>query len=90
MQWQLIETAPRDGTVVVVYFQVAGVEVVHLARFNSVEDWERSGKFCACDGETIDGYVGWWAYTRNSVTEEKLDGWRTPTHWVPYQSPGGV
>lgn len=86
-EWQPIETAPKDGTTILVFFEVATVEVVHLAWFNSEEEWERSGQFCACDGEKKVDYVGWWSYVRNSVSQEKLDEWRTPTHWMPYKGP---
>lgn len=86
IDWQPIETAPKDGTMVLVYFTVAGTSVVHLARHNSAEEWVRSGaKF---DGwNTIEEWEGWWPYTRGSVTQEKLDEWQTPTHWAPYNGP---
>lgn len=87
MKWQPIETAPKDGTIVLVFAEIATVEVVHLAWFNSEEEWERSGKFFASAGQTKDDWVGWWSYTRECVTQEKLDEWRTPTHWTPYTSP---
>lgn len=32
-------------------------------------------------------WVGWWSYTRGSVTQEKLDDWQTPTHWAPWNGP---
>lgn len=86
IDWQPIETAPKDGTMVLVYLDVAGTSVVHLAWYNSAEEWARSGaKF---DGwNTIEEWEGWWSYTRGSVTQEKLDGWQTPTHWAPYNGP---
>lgn len=86
IDWQPIETAPKDGTMVLVYFTVAGTSVVHLAWYNSAEEWVRSGaKF---DGwNTIEEWEGWWSYTRGSVTQEKLDEWQTPTHWAPWNGP---
>ena len=86
IDWQPIETAPKDGTMVLVYFTVAGTSVVHLAWYNSAEEWVRSGaKF---DGwNTIEEWEGWWSYTRGSVTQEKLDEWQKPTHWAPYNGP---
>ena len=71
-EWQPIETAPKDGTEVLVYTDVATVPVVHIAR------WE--------DGR--DGYPdsfeqGWWSYTEHSVTQTLLEDWKQPTHWMP-------
>ena len=86
-RWQPIETAPRDGTEVLVLLNVASVDVAHIAWFNSEEEWERSGQYCASPGETKEEYIGWWSYTRGSVTQEKLGEYRTPTHWMPLPAP---
>lgn len=86
-KWQPISTAPKDGTDVLVYFQIAGTPIVHIAWFNSENEWERSGQYASA-GESKDEYVGWWSYVRGSVTQEKLDEWRAPTHWQPFFPPG--
>lgn len=86
MQWLPIESAPKDGTEILVFFEVAGVEVVHIAWYRSAEEWESSGQFCG-GWDNLEDWQGWWTYPRNSVTQEKLEEWRLPTHWMPYMSP---
>jgi hypothetical protein len=84
-QWQPIETAPKDGTYVLVFRMDCGVTpIVHVAFYNSEKDW---GEFGFMTGETKEDYIGWWSYTRSSVTQEKLDDHWTPTHWMPLPEP---
>lgn len=71
MQWRPIETAPKDGTEVLVFLEVAGTEIVHIASW--LED--------------SDGVGDWWSYTRNSVSLDRLGAWRAPTHWLPFSLP---
>lgn len=68
--WQPIETAPKDGTEVIVGVDIASV-------------WITRGAFYVAPGErdTPDS-VGWWSY-KHSVTQEKLEGMYEPTHWLP-------
>ena len=86
MEWMPIETAPKDGTEVLVWFDFATVPVVHIAWFRSEEDWHDSGQPSGCF-ESLEDYVGWWSYTRDSVTQEKLEGITAPTHWTHYRKP---
>lgn len=74
MNWQPIETAPRDGTDVLVLHSRHNVPVVHIA-------WYRDGSEELMGGEPFD--IGWWSYIRGSVTQELLDEYRAPTHWMP-------
>jgi hypothetical protein len=80
--WQPIETAPRDGTEVLVLLDCASVAVVHIAWYRSREEWEESGQFCG-GWDSLEEWEGWWSYTRNSVSQEKLEGFGAPTHWLP-------
>jgi hypothetical protein len=81
LKWQPIDTAPKDGTGVLVLLDCASVHVVHIAWWNSREEWESSGQYCG-GWDSVDDWEGWWAYTQNSVTQEKLQGHRLPTHWA--------
>jgi hypothetical protein len=78
--WLPIETAPRDGTDIIVGFDSTSVWVVHVAWWRELEDWMRD------DPQWSEEDVGWWSYTKHSVTQEKLEGHRTPTHWMPLPS----
>lgn len=73
IDWQPIETAPKDGDNILVYADIWVADEYDMWRdqgFDSKED-----------------LIGWWSYTRGSVSQEKLDEYRTPTHWAPYNSP---
>ena len=83
MEWQPIATAPLDGTDVIVGFDCATVWIVHLAFYRDEEqirNLEGIGDWSMED-------VGWWSYTHTSVTQERLEGYRTPTHWLPHPDP---
>jgi len=71
-QWKSIETAPKDGTEIIVGFDLATVWIVRSAWYRRVED--NPFEFDESD-------VGWWSY-KSSVTQEKLDGVYEPTHWL--------
>lgn len=75
--WQPIETAPKSETPIIVGFDSASVWIVHAA-------WWRDGDALQAIGLdfTADD-TGWWSYVHSSVTQEHLDGHRTPTHWLP-------
>lgn len=77
-QWQPIETAPKDGTEIIVGFDFATVWIVHLAFWRDGAELEAQGV-----GDWRSEDTGWWSYVLGSVTQEQLDGSRTPTHWMP-------
>lgn len=80
-RWQPIETAPKDGTPIIVGFDFASVWIVHKAFYRSADDLKDLIEHKVGDWSLND--VGWWSYTTGSVTQEQLDGHRTPTHWLP-------
>lgn len=80
-KWQPIETAPKDHSDILVYTEIATVPVVHIAFYRSAEEWEKSGQYCGW--KTLEEWEGWWSYTRGSVSQEKLEGYAVPTHWMP-------
>ena len=80
--WMPIESAPKDGTAVLAYLDWAGTDFVCVAWFRSEQDWQDSGQYCASEGETMADWIGWWTYI-STVSQERLEGWRTPTHWMP-------
>ena len=86
MKWLPIETAPKDGTDVLVLLDSSGEPVVHIAWWRSREEWESNGRYCS-GWDSVEEWEGWWSYTRTSVTQEKLDGYRLPTHWMPMPTP---
>jgi hypothetical protein len=76
VKWRPIETAPKDGTDIIVGFDAASVWVVHVAFWREVtEELMSYTDFTPED-------TGWWSYVRGSVTQEQLDGYRMPTHWI--------
>lgn len=80
-QWRPIESAPKDGTEILVYVDVASVPVVHIAWYRNKAEWEESGRPSGWD--SLEEWEGWWSYTENSVSQTKLEDFKLPTHWMP-------
>lgn len=83
--WLPIESAPKDETPVIVGFDAASEWIVHKAFYrDGTSGWNGEETLPVED-------IGWWSYTKGSVSQEKLDGYRTPTHWLPMPTvPGHV
>ena len=70
ISWKPIETAPKDGTDVLVMYMHIDTQIVHNA-------------FWLSDEGCNDNIVGWWTYEHSEVSRILLDDWMTPTHWMP-------
>jgi hypothetical protein len=86
MEWQPIESAPKDGTDILVYYECATVPIVHIAFYRGKDEWESSGKYCG-GWNSLEEWEGWWSYTTNSISQDKLIGFSEPTHWMPLSKP---
>jgi hypothetical protein len=75
-EWQPIATAPRDGTVVLVYREIAPWRVVGWARWEGIElgDFNRP--------QTIGGWISNGFYDPPGNL-----GLGHPTHWMPLPEP---
>lgn len=78
MEWQPIETAPRDGTVILAYCPEYGMRQTEMGRYREGSPgyarWEMG------DGPRNYGWV-WIEEKHNSAHTWK------PTHWMPLPPP---
>ena len=42
MEWKKIDSAPKDGTKVLVLLDCAGTAVAHIAFYRDLKEWEES------------------------------------------------
>jgi hypothetical protein len=74
-EWQPIETAPKDGTDVIVMYMHIETQCVFNAFYASEgHGWEKRD-------------VGWWSYEHSEVSRILLNDFMTPTHWMPLPPP---
>lgn len=67
--WKPIETAPKDGTMILTYRDSATVPIILSVHWNEYNEYS-------------DCPSGWY-HSRNSVGAYLLDDCETPTHWMP-------
>lgn len=67
MMWEPIETAPRDGSEIIVFMDEAGTPVVHVARWeDDPPEWE----------------TGWWSFVKSGIRQERLEDWGRVLFWM--------
>jgi len=71
-EWQPIDTAPKDGTDIIVMYMHINTQIVHAAFWSNYEE--------GLDDPDIEG---WWTYVWTEVGRTKMDGRYSPTHWIP-------
>lgn len=79
--WQPIETAPKDGTNILVFYTKASVDFCHIAWWDNGEFYKEQGY------QNIEDATGWWSYIKDSFSSHKLNGYDAPTHWMPLPQP---
>ncbi|NDD83425.1 DUF551 domain-containing protein [bacterium] len=85
MKWQPIETAPKDGTLIIAMNIQGYIDCVSWTRFDT-EDKEEIAKKIRIYGS----YFGWFHAERvysggDMLLEENLSF--EPTHWIPLPKP---
>ena len=69
LKWQPIETAPKDGTEIIVMYVNIATQIVHAA--------------CWIEDEYDPSETGWWSNDWNEIGSVIMKGAYAPTHWMP-------
>ena len=80
--WRPIDSAPKDGTEVLVSVTIADEQIIRNAFYVNEAAVEVRASFESDPAAAAKDEVGWWCYT-SSVTQTKLEGTYEPTHWHP-------
>ena len=75
-EWMSIDTAPKDGTDIIVMYMHIQTQIVHAAFWLNYEE--------GLDDPDIEG---WWTYVWTEVGRSKMEGKYSPTHWMPLPAP---
>ncbi len=73
-EWQKIDSAPRDGTEILITYKQCDSWFLHNAFWMEGDGVEPED-------------VGWWSYLLTEVSRTQLDGCCEPTHWQPLPDP---
>lgn len=87
--WRPIDSAPKDGTEVLVSVTIADEQIVRNAFYVDEAAAEVRASFEDDPAAAAKEGVGWWCYT-SSITQTKLEGIYEPTHWYPMPGNGLV
>ena len=85
LNWQAITDEQKDGDDWIVGYDIATAWIVRSAWWSDGSLYDHHGY------DTPEEDRGWWSY-KNGNTQEKLEGFETPTHFLcranrpPYQS----
>jgi hypothetical protein len=91
MNWQPIETAPKDGTEILAWREDCGVLLVRwIAPINFLT--EREIEKAVSEGYREDGSEDEWVeqqdwFYADFVAGGRLEGFEVPTHWMPLPPP---
>ena len=81
-EWQRIETAPKDGSEVLVYRADAGVMV---AQYGAMDIFGLSDREAEQIEEDHFWFESWWS--NSFYGAHRMEGDEAPTHWMPLPDP---